>query len=157
MLDKSRINADNTQINADNIRVNPRINPRESAIFKYYLKMNTKTKQQNRQRRHRRVRAIIKGTNERPRVSVFKGNRHVFVQFIDDDLNKTVISSKIVSSSKGKIKGTKTEKALKIGETLAEQAKEAGIKEVVFDRSGFKYHGRIKAVADGLRKGGLKL
>ena len=118
--------------------------------------MDTKKKQLNKQRRHRRVRAVIKGTAERPRVSVFKGNRHVFVQFIDDETGKTVLSNKIVSDSKSKIKGTKTDKATKIGEMLADKAKEAGISEAVFDRGSFKYHGRIKAVAEGLRKGGLK-
>ena len=116
--------------------------------------------------RHKRVRAKVYGTAEKPRVSVFKSNRNVFAQFIDDEAGKTVLSSKVVSDKKSKTsakggpasggKINKTEKAMKIGETLAEQAKEAGIKEVVFDRGGFKYHGRIKAVADGLRKGGIK-
>ncbi len=106
--------------------------------------------------RHKRVRAKVLGTSERPRVSVFKSNKHVFVQFIDDTAGKTIISSQVVSQSKSKIKGSKTEIASKIGEMLAEKAKEAGIKEVVFDRGGFKYHGRIKSIADGLRKGGIK-
>ncbi|OGN13945.1 MAG: 50S ribosomal protein L18 [Candidatus Yanofskybacteria bacterium RIFCSPHIGHO2_02_FULL_43_22] len=119
--------------------------------------MNSKTKQQHRIRRHKRVRATIKGTKERPRASVFKSNRHIFVQFIDDKAGKTLVSSKIISNKKSKIKGTKSEKAEKIGEMLAEKAKEAGINEVVFDRGGFKYHGRIKAVAEGLRKGGIKM
>ncbi len=119
--------------------------------------MNSKTKQENKRRRHKRVRATIKGTKERPRVSVFKSNRNVFIQFIDDDSRKTVVSSKVVSGGKSKTKGSKTEKAMKMGEMLAEKAKEVGINEAVFDRGGFKYHGRIKAVADGLRKGGLKL
>lgn len=114
-------------------------------------------KLQHRIRRHRRVRSKILGTAQRPRVSVFKSNKHVFVQFIDDGKNKTLISNKVISDSKSKIKGNKTDKASQIGETLAEKAKEIGIKEIVFDRGGFKYHGRIKAVAEGLRKGGLKL
>lgn len=104
--------------------------------------------------RHARVRARIKGTAERPRVSVFKSNKHVFVQFIDDEKGKTILSSQIDSSKKGK--GTKTEKAGTIGNELVEKAKEKGIKEIVFDRGGFKYHGRVKAVAEALRKGGLK-
>lgn len=112
-------------------------------------------KRQHRVMRHKRVRAKILGTPERPRVSVFKSNRNVFVQFIDDTSGKTVLSSQVVSGKKSKIKGTKTDKSNKIGEMLAEKAKEKGIKEVVFDRGGFKYHGRIKAVADGLRKGGI--
>lgn len=111
-------------------------------------------KQLNRIRRHRRVRARIKGTGERPRVSVFKSNRNVFVQFIDDETGKTVLSSQIMPD---KIKGKKTEKAMKTGEMLAEKAQKAGIKNVVFDRGGFKYHGRVKAVADGLRKGNINL
>ena len=133
--------------------------------------MNSSTKQQHRISRHRRVRAKIIGTAERPRVSVFKSNQHVFVQFIDDDSNKTILSSKVISAKKTtptpkgrgsnrsveEIKGSKTEKATKIGEMLAEKAKEVGIKEAIFDRGGFKYHGRVKAVAEGLRKGGIKI
>jgi len=119
--------------------------------------MNTKKKQLNKQRRHQRVRAKIVGTKERPRVSVFKSNKHIFVQFIDDEAGKTILSSKVVVSKKSKIKDTKIDKAMKTGEMLAEKAKEAGIREIVFDRGGFKYHGRVKAVADGLRKGGLKV
>jgi len=119
--------------------------------------VDTKTKQLRRQRRHRRVRARIIGTSERPRISVFKSSKHLFVQFIDDKTGKTIISSKVISAKKSKIKGTKTDKAAKIGEMLAEKAKEGGIKEAIFDRGGFKFHGRIKAVADGLRRGGIKL
>ena len=117
--------------------------------------MNLKTKQLNRQKRHVRVRARILGTKERPRVSVFKSNQNIFVQIIDDTAGKTLLSSQIIPYGKEESKGNKTEKALKISEMLAGKAKEAGIKEVVFDRGGFKYHGRIKAVAEGLRKGGL--
>lgn len=106
--------------------------------------------------RHRRVRAKITGTKDRPRVSVFKSNKHIFIQFIDDQAGKTILSSKVISNKKSKIKGTKTDKAAKVGGMLAERAKEAGIKEITFDRGGFKYHGRIKAVADSLRKGGIK-
>src|SRR3989344_4423972 len=105
----------------------------------------TLSKKLNRIRRHKRVRAKVLGADKRPRVSVFKSNRHIFVQFIDDKSGKTILSSKIVSGKKSKIKGTKTEKAMKIGETLAEKAKEIGVKAIVFDRGGFKYHGRIKA------------
>ena len=119
--------------------------------------MNTKKKQLNRKRRHSRVRAKIIGTKERPRVAVFKSNKHVFVQFIDDTTGKTILSSKIISAKKSKIKGTKTLKANSIGEMLAEKAKEFGIKEAVFDRGGFKFHGRVKAVAEGLRNGGIKI
>lgn len=106
--------------------------------------------------RHGRVRAIIKGTKERPRVSVFRSNKHIFVQLIDDESGKTLFSSKIVSATKSKLKGKKIDKASEIGKIVAEKAKTAGVSGVVFDRGGYKYHGRIKALADGLRAGGLK-
>ena len=99
---------------------------------------------------------MITGTKARPRVSVFKSNRHIFVQLIDDESRKTILSSKVVSASKSKSKGGKSEKASEIGKVIAEKAKAIGISEVVFDRGGYKYHGRVKALADGLRAGGLK-
>lgn len=116
--------------------------------------MNSKTKKINRISRHRRIRSRVLGTAQKPRVSVFKSNRHIFVQFIDDNSSKTLLSSKSVAT-KGK-KGNKTLKASEIGKMLAEKAKSAGFTEIVFDRGGFKYHGRVKALADGLREGGLK-
>lgn len=118
--------------------------------------MNRGKKLKNRKARQGRVKAKIVGTKERPRISVFKSNRHLFVQFIDDESGKTIISSKVTSSTKSKLKGMKSEKAGEIGKILSEKAKAAGIKEAVFDRGGFKYHGRIKALAEGLRAGGLK-
>ncbi|MDO8495896.1 MAG: 50S ribosomal protein L18 [bacterium] len=118
--------------------------------------MNNKSKQLHRISRHRRVRAKIVGTKTRPRVSVFKSNKHIFVQLIDDESRKTVLSSKIIPVSKSKSKGDKSQKAAEVGKVIAEKAKTAGISEVVFDRGGYKYHGRIKALADGLRAGGLK-
>lgn len=106
--------------------------------------------------RHHRVRAKITGTAERPRVSVFKSNKNIFVQFIDDASGKTLLSNKIEEVAKTKkAKVNKTEKAIQIGEMLASDAKKMGIQEVIFDRGGFKYHGRVKAIADGLRKGGI--
>ena len=117
----------------------------------------TKNKQLHRISRHKRVRAKILGTAQRPRVSVFKSNRHIFAQFIDDTNGKTILSSRITPANKSKLKGNKTEKSSAIGETLAQKAKEIGINEVVFDRGGFKYHGRVKALAESLRKGGIKL
>ena len=119
--------------------------------------MNSKSKQQHRAMRHRRVRAKIIGTKERPRVSVFKSNRHIFVQFIDDSTGKTILNSKVVSAKKSKMKGDKTAKASAIGDMLTEKAKELGINEAEFDRGGFKFHGRVKAVAEGLKKGGIKI
>lgn len=116
---------------------------------------NNKSKQLHRISRHRRVRARVAGTKARPRVSVFKSNKHIFVQLIDDESRKTILSSKD-SSSKSKPKGDKSEKASDIGKVIAEKAKSVGISEVVFDRGGYKYHGRVKALAEGLRAGGLK-
>ena len=125
--------------------------------------MDSKSKQLHRISRHRRVRAKIFGTKEKPRVSIFKSNRHIFVQLIDDEFGRTILSSKIISDKKSKIKGNlsagrqgKNEKATNIGKAIAEKAKNTGIREIVFDRGGYKYHGRIKALADGLRDGGLK-
>lgn len=109
-------------------------------------------KREKRIRRHTRVRATIFGTAKRPRVSVFKSNKNVFVQFIDDSVGKTLIGK----SFDTKEKGTKSEKTVKLAENLAKEAVRAGIKEVVFDRGGFKYHGRIKIVAESLRKSGIK-
>jgi large subunit ribosomal protein L18 len=119
-----------------------------------YVKVSSK--RQHRIRRHARVRAKVKGTSTVPRVSVFRSNRHVFVQIIDDKTGKTLLSSMVKSKKTSAPKGTKAELAGKIGEALAQKAKEAGIEKVVFDRGGYKYHGRVKSLADGLRKGGLK-
>ena len=113
-------------------------------------------KRQQRTRRHNRARAKIKGTASTPRVSVFRSNRHMFVQVIDDSTGKTILSNTIEPKTKSKAKSAKTEAAALIGETIAQKAKEAGISKVVFDRGGFRYHGRVKALADGLRKGGLQ-
>ncbi len=113
------------------------------------------SKRQYRIRRRNNIRAKIKGTIEIPRISVFRSNRHMFIQIIDDSTGKTILSNSIESRTKNKAKGAKTEVAALIGETIAQKAKEAGISKVVFDRGGFKYHGRVKALADGLRRGGL--
>lgn len=114
------------------------------------------TKTEKRIRRHNRVRAKIKGSAKIPRVSVFRSNRHLFVQLIDDATGKTIASSVVRPAKKTTMKGTKTELAGKIGEILAEKAKEAGISKVVLDRGGYKYHGRVKSLAEGLRRGGLQ-
>ena len=106
--------------------------------------------------RRKRVRAKIIGTSAVPRVSVFRSSRHIFVQIVDDSVGKTLVSSLIKSKGKSVPRGAKTELAGKVGEMLAQKAKEAGITKVVFDRGGYKYHGRVKALAEGLRKGGLK-
>ena len=114
------------------------------------MKTNKKTK---RVIRHRRVRAKIKGTALVPRICVFRSNRHIYCQLIDDEKNKTII---IASDIEVKLKGKKSEVAGKVGELLAKKAQDKKIEKAVFDRSGYQYHGRVKALADGARKGGLK-
>jgi len=99
-----------------------------------------------------RIRGRISGTAERPRLCVFRSNKQIYAQLIDDVAGNTLVAA----SSKGIEKGTKTEIAAQVGELVAKKAKEAGIETVVFDRNGFLFHGRIKALADGARKGGLK-
>ena len=113
------------------------------------------TKPQKRQRRRRRVRAKVRGTAERPRLSVYRSNRGVFVQLIDDDAGRTVAS---VSWTEPDLRQLGSmEQAKRAGGLLAERAKAAGIEVCVFDRGGYRYHGRVAAIADGAREGGLKL
>lgn len=116
-----------------------------------------KSKQDKRKRRHRRVRAKIKGTSDRPRLSVFRSNRHIWVQLIDDVFGNSVLTAndlEVVSRTKSK--NSKLAVAEKIGETIAKKAQEKKITTIVFDRGGYKYHGIVKAVAQGARKGGLR-
>ncbi len=116
------------------------------------------TKSQKRVMRHRRLRAKVKGTSERPRVAVFKSNRFTYAQVIDDISGKTLIAISDYAGKKAKSsKGSKVEKAISNGKALAEALKKKGIEAVVFDRGGNKYHGRIKALADGLREAGIKM
>ena len=103
-------------------------------------------------RRHKRIRARIFGTKEKPRLSVFKSNKHIFAQLIDDDEGKTLVSASDLKMKKNK----KANAALEVGKLIAAKAKELKIETVVFDRGGYKYHGSIKAVAEGAREGGLK-
>lgn len=114
--------------------------------------MTTKmTKSEQRTRRHNRIRAKVSGTSERPRLAIFKSNSYIYAQIIDD--TKRITLSAV--SDKG-IKGkTKTERASLAGEALAKSAKAKGLENVVFDRGGFIYTGRVRAFADGARKGGL--
>lgn len=116
------------------------------------------TKNQKRIRRHARVRAKIKGTTARPRVAVYKSNKFTYAQVIDDATGKTLIAVSDYTGKKAKAtKGTKTEKASLNGKALAEALKKKGIDAVLFDRGGFKYHGRVKALAESLREAGIKL
>ena len=115
--------------------------------------MTVMTKPAQRLRRRRRVRAKIRGTAERPRISVFRSNRGIFAQLIDDDAGRTIAS---VNWTEGDLRGLKRmEQATRAGTLLADRAKAAGVDTAVFDRGGYKYHGRIKALADGAREGGL--
>ena len=116
--------------------------------------MTVATKPRKRLRRRRRVRAKVRGSAERPRLSVFRSNRGVNVQVIDDVAGRTLAA---VNWTEGDLKSLKTmEQAKKAGELLAERAKGAGVETVVFDRGGYRYHGRVKALADGARESGLK-
>ncbi len=115
--------------------------------------MTVLTKRQQRLRRRRRVRARVSGTAERPRLSVFRSNRGVFAQLIDDRAGHTLAAVNWIEPELRKLSAT--EQAKKAGELLAERAKAAGVETCVFDRGGYKYHGRVKALAEGAREGGL--
>lgn len=117
------------------------------------MKSASKQKRIKRVIRHNRVRSRVLGTAKRPRLSVFRANRHIYVQLIDDSAGKTLAS---VSSLELKSKGKKSDKAKAVGKAMAEKALAAQITNVVFDRGGYKYHGRVKALAEGAREGGLK-
>ena len=111
-----------------------------------------------RERRKKSIRRKIKGTQERPRLSVFRSNRHIYAQIIDDTKGITLVSfSSLHKEFREKMsKGSTKEAAKLVGEILAQKAKDKGIEKVVFDRAGYKYHGRVKALAEGAREGGLK-
>src|SRR5919204_4551137 len=115
--------------------------------------MTVMTKPARRLKRRRRVRAKVHGTAERPRISVFRSNRGIFAQLIDDDAGRTLAA---VNWIEPELRGlARMEQAKRAGALLAERAKAAGIEAAVFDRGGYRYHGRVKALADGAREGGL--
>ena len=116
--------------------------------------MSVKTKQQTRLRRRRRVRAKVRGTAERPRLSVFRSNRGIQAQLIDDVNGHTLAAVNWVEPDLKSL--GRMEQAKKAGELLAERAKAAGVETCVFDRGGYRYHGKVKALAEGAREGGLK-
>jgi large subunit ribosomal protein L18 len=113
------------------------------------------TVREARARRHHRIRRRIFGTAERPRLVVFRSNRGIQAQLVDDVEAKTLVSAGHTQLKKT-FKGNKSKQAAEVGKLLAEKAKKAGIETVVFDRGGYLYHGRVKALADGAREGGLK-
>jgi large subunit ribosomal protein L18 len=109
---------------------------------------------QARERRHKRVRSKVAGTSERPRLVVFRSNRGIEAQLIDDLEGRTLAAASWLQLKK--FKGSKTEQAAQVGKLLVQNAKSAGIETVVFDRGGYLYHGRVKALAEAAREGGLK-
>ena len=116
--------------------------------------MATLTVREARLRRHKRVRKTVVGTAERPRLAVFRSNSGIEAQLIDDLAHKTLAAASSLHLKKS-FKGNKTAQAAEVGKTLAEAAKKAGVEAVVFDRGGYLYHGRVKALADAARAGGL--
>jgi large subunit ribosomal protein L18 len=113
-------------------------------------------REKERKRRHQRIRKQIHGTAQRPRLSVFRSLKHIYAQLIDDDTGKTLVSaSTLTKELQNGITGFNCTSAEKVGELLARRAVEAKITTVVFDRSGYRYHGKIKALAEACRKGGL--
>ncbi len=116
--------------------------------------MSVQTKQASRLRRRRRVRAKVRGSAERPRLSVFRSNRGMVAQLIDDDAGHTLAAVSWTESELREL--ARMEQASKAGELLAARAKEAGVEGCVFDRGGYRFHGRVKALADGAREAGLR-
>ncbi len=108
----------------------------------------------SRNRIKQRIRKKVNGTADRPRLSVFRSTKHIYAQLIDDLNGHTLASAS--SLEDGSLKGTAIEKSTEVGKKLAERAKSAGVETVIFDRNGFRYHGRVKALADGAREGGIK-
>ena len=115
------------------------------------------TKSEHRVRRHRRVRKKVSGTAARPRLAVFRSNKHIYVQAIDDLSGRTIVSASTVETDARGGTTSTIAAAKDVGKRVAERAQAAGITSVVFDRGGFKYHGRVAAVADGAREAGLEL
>lgn len=117
--------------------------------------MPSLTVRESRARRHRRVRGKVTGTAERPRLVVFRSNRGIEAQLVDDETGRTVAAASWIGLAKS-FKGDKTAQATEVGKTLAANAKQAGVEAAVFDRGGYLYHGRVKALAEGAREGGLQ-
>ena len=117
--------------------------------------MPSLTVREGRLRRHRRVRAKVRGSAERPRLVVFRSNRGIEAQLVDDETGRTVAAASWIALDKS-FKGDKSAQAAEVGKLLAANAKKAGVEAVVFDRGGYLYHGRVKALADGAREGGLQ-
>ncbi len=113
------------------------------------------SKKDRRLRIKRRIRKVVKGTTSHPRLSVFRSNKEIYAQIINDETGKTLVAASS-TNKEVKAKGTKSEVAAAVGKVIAEKAVKAGIENVAFDRNGYLYHGRVKALAEGAREGGLK-
>jgi len=120
------------------------------------IKIRRGDKNVARSRRHLRVRKKVSGTTARPRLVVTRSSRHVFVQVVDDVTGRTLVSASTMEADLRGHDGDKTAKARKVGEIVGQRAKDAGVEAVIFDRGGNRYHGRMKALADAAREGGLK-
>jgi large subunit ribosomal protein L18 len=119
------------------------------------MTVSTKQKQEARQRRHRRVRKAVRGTAERPRLAVHRSNRHIIAQVIDDGAGRTLAAASTVEADLRSGPTGNKQAAAQVGQRVAERARSAGVTKVVFDRGGFLYHGRVAAVAEAARQGGL--
>jgi large subunit ribosomal protein L18 len=115
--------------------------------------VQAEAKRKARVRRHHRVRKVVRGTAERPRLAVYRSNRHIYAQLVDDQSARTLAAASDLEAGGAK----KTERAKQVGQAIAQRAKAAGIEQAVFDRGGRLYHGRVKAVAEGAREGGLSI
>jgi large subunit ribosomal protein L18 len=115
--------------------------------------MRTELKRDGRLRRHRRVRRKVSGTAERPRLAIYRSNRHIYAQLVDDQAARTLAAASDLSVKAG----NKRDRAKQVGQAIAERAKALGVGGVVFDRGGRLYHGRVQAVAEGAREGGLEI
>ena len=114
------------------------------------------TKFERRNRIKKRIRKIVSGTADRPRMSIFRSNKQIYAQLIDDNNEKTLMAASSSEKDIASAKGSKSDKAAAVGKLIAKKAMDAGIKEVVFDRNGYLYHGRVKQLAEAARESGLK-
>ena len=114
------------------------------------------TKTQRRTRIKNRIRKVVSGTEARPRLSVFRSNKEIYAQLVDDVTGKTIVAASSRDKDIAKSKGNKTEIAALVGKSIGEKAVKAGVETIAFDRGGYLYHGRVKSLADGAREAGLK-
>ncbi len=114
------------------------------------------SKTERRQRIKNRIRKIVSGDSNRPRLAIFRSNKEIYAQIIDDTTGVTLVAASSRDKEINKAKGTKIEKAALVGKAVAEKAAKAGVETIAFDRGGYLYHGRIKSLAEGAREGGLK-